>query len=153
MIKKVYNQEQILKIISGNPGLSSTQLAEKMQLSRVTIFLYLQELQKLQKIRIEGKGRATRYFLDASLSIVDNLKNFQSRTWTEKDVQIWKQEIQFSLMEAYGENVSIEDIANDFDEYCMYIDADMVIRTGFDAFIAWCSDPNHDFSDRIVEKA
>ena len=121
MIKKVYNQEQILKIISGNPGLSSTQLAEKMQLSRVTIFLYLQELQKLQKIRIEGKGRATRYFLDASLSIVDNLKNFQSRTWTEKDVQIWKQEIQFSLMEAYGENVSIEYIENEFDEYCMLV--------------------------------
>jgi hypothetical protein len=29
----------------------------------------------------------------------------------------------------------------------------MVIRTGFDAFIAWCSDPVHDFSERIVQKA
>ena len=153
MIKKVYNQEQVLKLISENPGISSTQIAEKMQLNRVTIFLYLKELQNLQKIRIEGKGKATRYFLHTSLAIVKNLENPLDRKWTGIDIQILEQEIQFALIEAYGETVSLEDIEQEFEEYCMYIDADMVIRTGFDAFIAWCSDPAHDYSDRIVQKA
>ncbi len=153
MIKKVYNQEQILKLISSNPGLSSTQLAEKMQLNRVTIFLYLQELQKLQKIQVEGRGKATRYFLDASISLVDNLRNSQNIKWTDQDAQVWKQNIQFGLMEEYDESVSIEDIEYEFHENCMYIDSDMMRRTGFDGFIAWCFDPAHDFSDRIVEKA
>ena len=101
MIKKVYNQEQVLKIISENPGISSTQIAEKMQLSRVTIFLYLKELQNLQKIRIEGKGKATRYFLHISLAIVKNLDNPHERKLTESDIQILQQEIQFALIEAY----------------------------------------------------
>lgn len=153
MIKKVYNQEQVLKLISENPGISSTQIAEKMQLNRVTIFLYLKELQKLQKIRTDGKGRATRYFLDNSSVIANNIGNIQNKKWTEKDAQIWKQEIQFSLLENYEESVSIEDIEYEFEQNCMYIDADMVIRTGFDAFIAWCSDPIHDYTDRIVKKA
>ncbi len=153
MIKKVYNQELIIAIISENPGISSTQIAEKMQLNRVTIFLYLKELQKVQKIWIDGKGKASRYFLENPTSILNNLRISQNTRWTEKDVQIWIQEIQFSLLEAYGESVNIEDIEYEFDENCMYIDSDMVIRTGFDAFIAWCSDPAHDYSDRIVKKA
>jgi len=153
MIKKVYNQEQVLRMISENPGISSTQIAEKMQLSRVTIFLYLKELQNLKKIRIEGKGKATRYFLHTSLAIGKNLESPHERKWTEVDIQILEQEIQFALIEAYGESVSLEDIDQEFEEYCMYIDSDMVIRTGFDAFIAWCSDPDHDYSDRIVQKA
>jgi predicted transcriptional regulator len=73
MIKKVYNQERVLQIISENPGISSTQIAEKMQLSRVTIFLYLRELQELQKIRTDGKGKATRYFPHESLYIGSNI--------------------------------------------------------------------------------
>jgi predicted transcriptional regulator len=75
MIKKVYNQERILKLISEYPGISSTQIAEKMQLNRVTIFLYLKDLQKMQKIRIDGKGKASRYFLETSIVIANNLRN------------------------------------------------------------------------------
>ncbi len=153
MIKKVYNQERIIKIISENPGISSTKIADKMKLNRVTIFLYLRELQEIEKIRIDGKGKATRYFLHNTAITASHLKNSQKLQWNETQVQVWKQEIQFSLMESYDENVDINSIEYEFEENCMYIDGDMVIRTGFDAFVAWCTDPVHNFSDRIVAKA
>jgi hypothetical protein len=35
----------------------------------------------------------------------------------------------------------------------MYIAIDDTILTGFDAFLGWCTDPKHNFSDRIVAKA
>ena len=153
MIKKVYNQERVLKIISEAPGISSTQIAEKMQLNRVTIFLYLKELQKIKRIRIDGNGKSTRYFINTSLQITNHLQHSKNVKWTERDIQIWKQELQFLLMESYDESVDIEGIEHEFEENCMYIDSDLIIRTGFEGFVAWCTDPLHDFSDRIVEKA
>ena len=59
----------------------------------------------------------------------------------------------FALSETYDEKESIEDFNATFEKYCMYIAPDDTILTGFNAFLAWCTDPKHDFSDRIVAKA
>ncbi len=59
----------------------------------------------------------------------------------------------FALSETYGEADSIENFDATFEKYCMYIAIDDTILTGFDAFLAWCTDPKHNFSDRIIAKA
>jgi hypothetical protein len=68
-------------------------------------------------------------------------------------VHILKEEILFTLMETYGETESIENFDATFEKYCMYIASDDTILTGFDAFLGWCTDPKHNFSDRIIAKA
>ncbi len=46
-----------------------------------------------------------------------------------------------------------ENLTATFDRYCMYIAPDDTILKGFDAFLAWCTDPKHNFSNMIVQKA
>jgi hypothetical protein len=65
----------------------------------------------------------------------------------------WKQEILFALSETYGELETSENFDLTFEKYCMYIAPDDTILTGFYAFLAWCTDLKHNFSDRIVAKA
>jgi hypothetical protein len=64
-----------------------------------------------------------------------------------------KEEVLFALSEAYGEKESVENFDFIFEKYCMYVAMDDTILTGFNAFLGWCTDPKHNFSDRIVAKA
>lgn len=73
--------------------------------------------------------------------------------WDKDQVHTLKEEILFALRETYGESETGESFDAIFEKYCMYIASDDTILTGFDAFLAWCSDPKHNFSDRIVSKA
>lgn len=57
------------------------------------------------------------------------------------------------MQESYGESETEENLNATFDRYCMYIAPDDTILKGFDAFLTWCTDPKHDFSSMIVQKA
>lgn len=123
-----------------------------MGLSRVTAFRHIKNLISLQKIRSQGQGKATRYFPHESLYIGSNIA-MQAIGWDPNQVHVLKQEILLALSDTYGETSSQEDFDSIFGKYCMYIAPDDSILTGFDAFLAWCTDSKHDFSDRIVAKA
>ena len=123
-----------------------------MGLSRVTAFRHIKNLISLQKIRSQGQGKATRYFPHESLYIGFNIAT-QATGWDPNQVHVLKQEILLALSDTYGETSSQEDFDSIFGKYCMYIAPDDSILTGFDAFLAWCTDSKHDFSDRIVAKA
>ena len=153
MINKVYIKEKILELINGQPGISAPQVAEKMGLSRVTAFRHIKNLISLQKIRSQGQGKATRYFPHESSYIASNIGTIRSIGFTQDQVHFLKQEVLFSIQETYNESETEENLDSIFDRYCMYIAPDDTIMTGFDAFLGWCTDPKHDFSDRIVKKA
>ncbi len=57
------------------------------------------------------------------------------------------------MQETYNEGETEENLNAVFDRYCMYITSDDSIIKGFDAFLAWCTDPKRDFSGMIVQKA
>ncbi len=73
MIKKVFIQEKILEIVRGQPGISAPKLAELLGMSRISAYTYLKSLIDLQKVRIQGQGKATRYFPHESLYIGTNI--------------------------------------------------------------------------------
>jgi hypothetical protein len=152
MINKVFIGEKILEAIKGQPGISASQIAERFDISRVTAFRHIKNLIALQKVRIQGQGKATRYFPHESLYISTNIAT-DTQGWNPDQVHILKEEILFALSEAYGEMESIENFDATFEKYCMYIAMDDTILTGFNAFLAWCTDPKHNFSNRIVAKA
>ena len=152
MINNIFIGEKIFGIIKEKPGISAPQIAEKLSMSRVTAFRHIKNLISLQKVRIQGQGKATRYFPHASVYIGSNIA-MKVRGWDIDQVHILKKEVLFALSEAYGEKESIENFDAIFEKYCMYIAIDDTILTGFDAFLAWCTDPKHDFSDRIAPKA
>lgn len=152
MTKKIFTQEKVLEIVKENPGISAPQVAKLLRMSRISAYMYLRSLIELQKIRIQGKGKATRYFPHESLYIGAN-NTTEVRGWTPNQVQSLKQEILFALSETYGEIETSENFDVTFEKYCMYIAPDDTILTGFPAFLAWCTDSKHNFSDRIVAKA
>lgn len=151
-MKKIFIGEKILELVREQPGISAPQIAEQFGMSRVTAFRHLKNLISLQKVRIHGQGKATRYFPHGSLYIGTNIAT-DMKGWSPDQVHILKEEILSALSEMYGERESIENFDATFEKYCMYIAVDDTILTGFDAFLAWCTDPKHNFLDRIVEKA
>ncbi len=148
----IFIRENILDHIKAYPGVSAIQIADTIGFSRVTIFRHLKILISLQKVRIHGQGKATRYFPHESLYIVSNITG-SSRWWNPEEVHILKEEVLFALSEIYGEGESIDYIDAIFEKYCMYIANDNTILTGFYAFLAWCTDTKQNFSDCIVAKA
>ncbi len=148
MSKKNLRKEQILSLLGDQPGLSATQVALSLAVSRVTAYSLLQTLRTEQLVRILGQGKATRYFLQNSSWVRGGASAF-----TPSDFQNLKAEIIFALEQKYDEVESEEMIERVFMNYCMYITPDNSIVTGFEAFILWCTDPRHAFGDRIVEKA
>lgn len=152
MINNVFIGEKILETIKEKPGISTTQIAEIFDMSRVTAFRHMRNLVSLQKVRIQGQGKATRYFPHESLYIGANIAT-EVRGWSPDQVHFLKQEILFALSETYGELETSENFDLTFEKYCMYIAPDDTILTGFYAFLAWCTDLKHNFSDRIVAKA
>jgi hypothetical protein len=152
MINKVFIGEKVLEIIKEQPGISATQIAERFGMSRVTAFRHIRNLVSLQKVRIQGQGKATRYFPHESLYIGSNITTGVSG-WNPDQVHILKEEVLFAINEAYDERLDTEYIDDNFEKYCMYIAIDDTILTGFDAFLAWCTNPKHNFSDRIIAKA
>jgi Winged helix-turn-helix DNA-binding len=152
MINNVFIGEKVLEAIKEKPGISTTQIAERFDISRVTAFRYIRNLVSLQKVRIHGQGKATRYFPHESLYIASNIAT-ETQGWNADQVHILKEEVLFALSEAYGEKESVENFDFIFEKYCMYVATDDTILTGFNAFLGWCTDPKHNFSDRIVAKA
>lgn len=148
----IYIIQNILDHIKEHPGVSAIQIANIFGVSRVTIFRHLKILISLQKVRIQGQGKATRYFPHQSLYIVSNISG-SKKWWNPKEVDILKEEVLFALNEIYGEGESIDYIDTIFEKYCMYIANDNTLLTGFYAFLGWCNDTKHNFSDGIVEKA
>lgn len=152
MIHKIFIGEKILELIIENPGISAPQIAEKFDMSRVTAFRHMRVLVSLKKVRIQGQGKATRYFPHESFYIGSNIAT-RVKGWNPDQVNILKEEVLFALSETYGESETSENFDVVFEKYCMYIAPDDTIITGFGAFLAWCTDPKHNFSDRIVAKA
>lgn len=147
MRKSILMQERILDLVRAKPGISAPEVAEKIEMSRVSAYQYLKSLIQSGQVRTDGKGKATRYFPHESVYIGTSGKRFDS-----DGVRRLKQEILFALQEVYGETESEENLNATFDRYCMYIAPDDTIITGFDAFLMWCTNQKHDFSDKIVAK-
>ncbi len=145
-------EERVFELVKALPGISSPQIAKKLSMSRVSAFRHLKSLLSIQKIRILGNGKATRYFLHENLYVGANFDNGR-RIWNSDQIRILKDEILSALKEQYGEALSEDGLNETFENYCMYIAPDDTVLTGFVAFLAWCSDPKHDFSERIIEKA
>lgn len=117
--------------------MKSTEIANELGISRVTVYLHLQELIREGRVEMRGRSTATRYF-----PIVQTIQD---------DTII--QDIQQILYEKYEEVVLPEDIVNTLDKYMMYIDDQDMISYGLSAFILWCHDPRHEFIQNIPEKA
>lgn len=79
--------------------------------------------------------------------------NISGKGFDSNQIFFLKEDILFHLREEYDEVETQENLDATFEKYCMYIAPDDTIITGFDAFLAWCTDPKHNFSDRIVSKA
>lgn len=152
MIQSLYTSERVFALVKSDPGISAPLVAEKLSMSRVSAYRHLQKLLSLKMVRIQGNGKATRYFPHELITIGINFSE-NGRKWTTDQVENFKEEVLFLLKKEFDENQSSEGINEVFDTYCMYIASDDTILTGFLAFLAWCSDPKHDFSDRIIEKA
>lgn len=152
MNQKNLTEEKVFELVKASPGISSPQVAEKLSMSRVSAFRHLKSLLSIQKIRALGNGKATRYFLHENLYVGANSGN-EGKVWSSDQVRILKDEILFALTEQYGETVSEEGLNETFEDYCTYIAPDDTVLTGFVAFLAWCGNQKHDFSERIVEKA
>ena len=152
MIQSLYTSERVFALVKSDPGISAPLVAEKLSMSRVSAYRHLQKLLSLKMVRIQGNGKATRYFPHELITIGINFSE-NGRKWTTDQVENFKEEVLFLLKKEFDENQSSEGIDEVFDTYCMYIASDDTILTGFLAFLAWCSDPKHDFSDRIIEKA
>ena len=151
MTKKVFIQEKILDRVKERPGLSAPEIAILCNMSRVSAYQYLTSLIKAGKVRIDGKGKATRYFIEDFAYASAHLQGI--KVMTPSILHDLKVEIMFFLYEKYEESVSEEDMDASFDKYCMYITSDNSLITGFDGFVLWCLDPKHGFGERIVEKA
>jgi hypothetical protein len=139
-------------MIQARPGISSTQIASILNVSRITAYTYAQALVRDGKIKIEGTGKATRYFPSDTLYINSFLRE-KNIHLSSSEVHTLKMNVLFALRDKYEETVTEEELSDTFEDYCMYIVPDGSIIVGFDAFILWCMDSRHDFSDRIVTKA
>jgi hypothetical protein len=151
MSQKVFKKEKILDIVEMRPGISAPEVAVVMDISRVSAYHYLSTLVSEHLLRIDGKGKATRYFPRETTYMRENLPVMNRINPSE--LTSFKQEIIFGLYQKYEEVISEEDLGSTFEKYCMYIAPDDTIFTGFEAFLLWCTDPRHNFSDRIIEKA
>ncbi len=151
-MKKIITQEKILNLVETHPGISAIAIAENLGMHRASIFRHLQELQLLHKVESREHGKATRYFPNASY-YMDGGTDHESQKYTSDFIISLKQELIIAMQEAYDEDISESYIDETFETYCMYIAPDATILTGFSAFIAWCQDPRHDFSDRIIQRA
>jgi hypothetical protein len=151
-MKKIITQERILNLVEIHPGISSIAIADNLGMHRASIFRHLQDLQLLHKIESREHGKATRYFPIASY-YMDSGTDHDSQKYTSDFIISLKQELIIAMQEAYDEDISESYIDETFETYCMYIAPDATILTGFSAFIAWCMDLRHDFSDRIIPKA
>lgn len=137
MSKKIVLQEKILDIIQKKSGISTPEIGEIMNISRVSAYSYTKNLITENKIYQKGKGKATRYFPQKY----------------KENTNIFLPAIQKILLEKYEEKVLEADILATFDKYCMYISSDDVIFTDFEAFVLWCRDTKHNFANRIPDKA
>ncbi len=150
MKKTELQQQKILEIVSDFPGLSSMEIAKKMNITRISVYNYLQKLLILNQIRVEGNRRSARYFPNMQKFF---LKNFLTQQMSINEIEVLKQNIIAELLEKYDERVLWEDIENFFSMYCLYVAPDDTVFTGFEAFILWCLDEKHNFANNIVEKA
>ncbi len=145
-------KQKILQLVQQEPGLSAPEIGERLDISRISAFRHLKILLTLQEIRTNGRKNATRYFPHELQSLRIRTSR-QSSILSLDQVRIFREELVFAFVDQYGEEQSWEGIEHTFQRYCMYIDAQDIILTGFEAFLAWCHDPKHDFRDRIIEKA
>lgn len=146
MKKTELKQQKILEIISEFPGLSSVEIAKKLDITRITAYNHLQILLKNQLIRTEGNRKSLRYFPNVQ-------KNFLTKKFSINEILTLKESIISEVLQRYDEEVLWEDIEAEFERYCMYIASNDTIYTGFEAFLLWCADEKHNFSQNIVEKA
>lgn len=137
MKKALQNRERIFLILEKTPGQKATDIAKTLGISRVSAYTHLQKLIEEGRIKRTGQARASRYFL---VDIVLRTQGFLP-------------EIQKLLYEKYEETVSTEEILDTFRKYTMYISEDGIISYGLDAFILWCHDSRHNYSNMMPEKA
>lgn len=142
--------QRILEIISDQPGISSTKIAEILGVSRISVYMYLQKLLAHNEIRTEGRRKSTRYFPSMKPFFRQSISAYRM---TSEEIEVLQQNIIAELLEKYDEEVLWEDVAATFEIYCLYIAPDDTVFTGFQAFILWCIDKKHNFSESIVEKA
>ena len=73
MKKSILIKERVLDVVRTNPGISAPEIATKLNMSRVSAYQYLKSLIKDNQVRIDGKGKSTRYFLHESMYIGSNI--------------------------------------------------------------------------------
>jgi hypothetical protein len=153
MANKVFTQQKIFDLVITRPGISAPSIADELGITRVSAYRHLKTLISLLKVQTKWKGKATRYFPHETTYFKSNIDHRNGLTLTESQIQRLKHEVVQSINEAYGEDETEEAIDKVFETYCMYIASDDTVITGFNAFIAWCTDPKHGFADKIVPKA
>ncbi len=152
MNKRERLQSQIFDIVSTHAGISAPDIAKEAHVSRVTAYTYLKELMRLGIVESIGQGRATLYRRMSPRDTRILFKKESEPILNNRENDILTGIIQRTHDER-GEEVNADSIRSIFDAYCMYIDPMNQIYTGIHAFVLWCLDEKHDFSDRIEEKA
>ena len=137
MKKALQSKERIFLMLEKIPGQKTTDIAKILGISRISVYTHLQKLMEEGRIKRTGQGRASRYFLvDQALQTQEIIP-----------------EIQKLLYEKYEETVTAKEILDTFQQYTMYINEDGIISYGLDAFVLWCHDTGHDYSNMMPEKA
>lgn len=144
---KITTIEKILQLILENPGISTGEIAKKMNISRVTAYRHAQELLRIQKVRTEGNRKAQRYFGN----LVHYVNNKIPQKFSPNDIQILQGEIIANFLEKYDETVNWSDIEAELQKYFMKISRDDdTIFTGFEGFLLFCAE--NGLQNRIVDK-
>jgi hypothetical protein len=144
MKKSESTQRAIYSYLLDHPSSTAPAIADAIGMTRVTIFLHLRTLVSAKKVIRSGNARNTRYTIDQRGDI------FRDQAPTKQSIIEY---IIRQTREEFEEEVFASDIEAIFSQYCMYIDDQDRYFIGIDAFILWCMDHRHDFSDRIREKS
>lgn len=137
MKKALKSQEHIYLLLEKTAGQKTTQIAQALNISRVSVYLHLKQLILENRVYSIGRASATRYFP-------------VSRELPTQEVLAL---IQKALFEKYEENIPSEEIIETFRRSMMYMDKDGIISYGLDAFLLWCYDEKHNYTNIIPEKA
>ncbi|MDD2916647.1 MAG: winged helix-turn-helix transcriptional regulator [Candidatus Gracilibacteria bacterium] len=142
MKKSEITERKIYTYLMDHPGSSAPQIAEKLGITRITVFLYLQKLIEGEKVMQTGARSSTRYFVDTR--VLSDM-SVSPESVVEYIIHQTKME--------YGEDILPSHVNEIFNTYFLFLDSRDRFFIGIEGFVLWCQDARHDFSSRIREKA
>lgn len=142
MKKSEVTERRVYTHLLDHPGSSAPQIGSALDLTRVTVFLYLRKLMQAKKALSTGAGSSTRYFVDTRANMDFGV--------TKANILEY---IIHCVKDDFDEEAYASDIEDVFSRYFLFIDSQDRFLVGIDGFIGWCMDPKRNYTENIREKA